>query len=291
MILPRFVRMNELKKTTAFTSWNGQYQKYLPAVPLELSIGFQMKRIDHRHHAMDALVIACATRDHINLLNNKYANTDKVRYDLQRKLRLFEQVTYIDPETKKGVTKNVPKEFKKPWDNFTIDARNELESIIVSFKQNLRIINKATNVYTKYENGKKIKVNQKGSNWAIRKPLHKETVFAKVSLRKRKTVRLSEALKDSEKIVDKGLKQEIRRLTCQYGKFDAGTILRYFKDRKYEFEGADVSKVEVYYFDEENAAVRKNVDTSFTKKIIQESVTDTGIQKILINHLACKGKS
>lgn len=289
LILPRFVRMNELKKTTAFTSWNGQYQKYLPAVPLELSKGFQKKRIDHRHHAMDALVIACATRDHINLLNNKYANTDKVRYDLQRKLRLFEQVTYIDPETKKEVTKNVPKEFKKPWDNFTIDARNELESIIVSFKQNLRIINKATNVYTKYENGKKIKVNQKGSNWAIRKPLHKETVFAKVSLRKRKTVRLSEALKDSEKIVDKGLKQEIRRLTCQYGKFDAGTILRYFKDRKYEFEGADVSKVEVYYFDEENAAVRKNVDTSFTKKIIQESVTDTGIQKILINHLAAKG--
>ncbi len=33
--------------------------------------------------------------------------------------------------------------------------RNELESIIVSFKQNLRIINKATNVYTKYENGKR----------------------------------------------------------------------------------------------------------------------------------------
>ncbi len=65
LILPRFVRMNELKKTTAFTSWNGQYQKYLPAVPLELSKGFQKKRIDHRHHAMDALVIACATRDHI----------------------------------------------------------------------------------------------------------------------------------------------------------------------------------------------------------------------------------
>lgn len=105
--------MNELDKTTAFTSWNEQYQKYLPAVPLELSKGFQKKRIDHRHHAMDALVIACATRDHINLLNNKHANTDKVRYDLQRKLRLFEQVTYIDPQTKKEVTKNVPKEFKK----------------------------------------------------------------------------------------------------------------------------------------------------------------------------------
>ena len=289
LILPRFVRMNELTRTTAFTSWNEQYQKYLPTVPLDLSKGFQKKRIDHRHHAMDALVIACATRDHINLLNNKHANTDTVRYDLQRKLRLFERVTYIDPQTKKNVTKDVPKEFKKPWDNFTVDARNELERIIVSFKQNLRIINKATNIYTKYENGKKIKVNQKGLNWAIRKPLHKETVFAKVSLRKRKIVRLSEALKDWEKIVDKKLKQEIKRLTCQYGKFDVDTILRYFKDRKYQFGEVDVSKVEVYYFDEENAAVRKNVDTSFTEKFIQESVTDTGIQKILLNHLATKG--
>lgn len=289
LILPRFVRMNELTRTTEFTSWNEQYQKYLPAVPLDLSKGFQKKRIDHRHHAMDALVIACVTRDHINLLNNKYANTDTVRYDLQRKLRQFERVTYIDPQTKKNVTKDVPKEFKKPWDNFTVDARNELEKIIVSFKQNLRIINKATNIYTKYENGKKIKVKQKGLNWAIRKPLHKETVFAKVSLRKRKTIRLSEALKDWEKIVDKRLKQEIKRLICQYGKFDVDTILRYFKERKYQFGEVNVSKVEVYYFDEENATVRKNVDTSFTEKFIQESVTDTGIQKILLNHLATKG--
>ena len=289
LILPRFVRMNELAKTIAFTSWNEQHQKYLPTVPLELSKGFQKKRIDHRHHAMDALVIACATRDHVNLLNNKHANTDTIRYDLQRKLRLFERVTYIDPQTKNNVTKDIPKEFKKPWDNFTVDARNELEKIIVSFKQNLRIINKASNIYTKYENGKKIKVGQKGLNWAIRKPLHKETVYAKVSLRKRKTVRLSEALKDWKKIVDKKLKQEIKRLTCHYGKFDVDTILRYFKDRKYQFGEVDVSKVKMYYFDEENAAVRKNVDTSFTEKFIQGSVTDTGIQKILLNHLEAKG--
>lgn len=35
--------------------------------------------------------------------------------------------------------------------------------------------------------------------------------------------------------------------------------------------------------------MRKNVDTSFTEKFIQGSVTDTGIQKILLNHLEAKG--
>jgi len=50
----------------------------------------------------------------------------------------------------------------------------------------------------------------------------------------------------------------------------------------------DISKVEIYYFDNENSAVRKSLDTSFNEKKIKESVTDTGIQKIVLNYLAEK---
>lgn len=181
LILQRFKRMNQLTEVHAFTTWNEQYQKYLPTVPLEFSRGFQKKRIDHRHHAMDALVIACATRDHINLLNNKHARTNEERYDLQRKLRNFVVVSYTDSNNQIR-TKNIPKEFKKPWSNFTVDAQDELAKIVVSFKQNLRVINKATNRYERIKDGKKIKDYQKGLNWAIRKPLHKEFVFGKVNL-------------------------------------------------------------------------------------------------------------
>lgn len=130
---------------------------------------------------MDALVIACATRDHINLLNNKHARTNEERYDLQRKLRNFIVVSYADSNNQIR-TKNIPKEFKKPWSNFTVDAQDELAKIVVSFKQNLRVINKATNRYERIKDGKKIKDYQKGLNWAIRKPLHKEFVFGKVNL-------------------------------------------------------------------------------------------------------------
>src|SRR5690606_29414969 len=87
LILPRFERMNQLTNSTDFTAWNEKHQKFLPSVPLELSKGFQKKRIDHRHHALDALIIACATRDHVNLLNNKHAKSRNERYDLQHKLR------------------------------------------------------------------------------------------------------------------------------------------------------------------------------------------------------------
>jgi CRISPR-associated endonuclease Csn1 len=289
LIFPRFERMNLLTNSTAFTAWNEQYQKFLPTVPLELSKGFQKKRIDHRHHAMDALVIACATRDHVNLLNNQSANSDLKRYDLQRKLRIFEQTSYFDVKANKQVVREIPKEFIKPWDSFTTDARNELEKIVISFKQNLRVINKTTNKYQTYENGKKVlKPQTKGDSWAIRKPLHKDTVFAKVSLQKIKKVKLSEALKNLENMVDTKFKNEIRRISATYENFDPDKINKYFKDRKYLYEKTDISKVDIYYYETENAAVRKLLNTSFTEKTIKESVTDSGIKKILLNHLAMK---
>ena len=164
-----------------------------------------------------------------------------------------------------------------------------MDKIVVSFKQNLRVINKATNKYEKFVDGKKTKINQKGDNWAIRKPMHKETVFAKASLLKIKKVRLSEALKNRKMIVDKDLKKEIKRLIQFYnGIYDIDTINRYFQGKKYWFNNSDISKVDIYYFETENAAVRKSIDASFTKKFIEESVTDTGIQTILLNHLYSK---
>src|SRR5690606_21876452 len=143
LILPRFERMNLLTGSASFTAWNENHQKFLPTVPLEYSKGFSKKRIDHRHHALDALVIACATRDHINLLNNQSAKSQTKRYDLQKKLRNTEP--YFDKKENRQKEKFTT--FKKPWDNFTVDAQRNLESIVVSFKQNLRVINKTTNKY------------------------------------------------------------------------------------------------------------------------------------------------
>lgn len=182
IILPRFERMNQLTNSTHFTAWNENHQKYLPSVPLALSKGFSKKRIDHRHHALDALVIACATRDHVNLLNNQSANSETKRYDLQNKLRRRE--SYFNEKEQKQ--RNVFKEFHKPWDTFTQDARKAMEHIIVSIKQNQRVINKTTNRYVKYQvkDGirEKVIIEQEGVNWAIRKPMHKGMVYGKVNL-------------------------------------------------------------------------------------------------------------
>ena len=287
IVLPRFQRLNQLTGKDCFTTLNAEGHE-IPNMPLELQKGFSKKRIDHRHHAMDAIVIACATRDHVNLLNNEAAHSkhNANRYQLQRKLRRFEKIV-ID-----GREKEIAKEFIKPWNSFTTDAKQTLENIIVSFKQNLRVINKTTNHIQHFdENGKKVLVKQKkGDSWAIRKSMHKDTVFGEVNLRFKKTVSITEAVKCPERIVNKEFKKKVQEL-LEAGR-DAKYIKKYVEDNKDVWSDINTSKIEIYFFTNETNdryfATRKPLDTSFNKKKIEESVTDTGIQKILLAHLDAK---
>ncbi len=174
IILPRFERLNRLQNKTVFTAKtaNGHI---IPNMPLELRQGFEKKRIDHRHHAMDAIIIAFTTRNHVALLSNESAldKDEKARYDLQTLLRKREVWRSADGKEHYKFT-----DFIAPYDGFQKDVQETLENIIVSFKQNLRVINKSSNRSIRFVDGKKQRVPQKkGDNWSIRKSLHKATVF------------------------------------------------------------------------------------------------------------------
>ena len=292
LITPRFERLNHMAGYEKYGSWENKDGKrvfQINTIEPEL-LKLNKKRIDHRHHAMDALVVACSSRSHINYLNNENASEKKQseRFDLRNKLRKIEP--FID---KNGKQRSVAKEFLKPWNSFTQDAKKELSKIIVSFKKNNRVINKTVNHFQKWEEQadgtmKKIFVKQtKGDSWAIRKPLHKDTVSGLVNLRYKKSVLLSASLNDVDTIVNKSLRAKIRELKNQG--FDNKKISKFFKDNDNKWNGCDISKVEVYLFTNDNektrvAASRVKLDESFNEKRI-ESITDTGIQKILLAHL------
>lgn len=301
LIIPRFERMQQLRtekdiaEGVSFIALNKNGKPIPELQPITLQKGFQKKRIDHRHHALDALVIACATRDHINLLNNQFAKS-KERFDLNRKLRKFVKVSYTEPKTGEKIEKEVPKDFLKPWETFTEDTKDILGGIVVSFKQNLRVINKTINRYQSYKDEagnlrigkdgkpKKDFIKQvKGDSWAIRKPMHKDTVSGAVKLRKTKEVSLSAALDNYTDIFDKDLKKHIA-LLIEEG-YDKKRLVKYFKDAGNKWNDRDISRLKVYYWDNDNVASRVNLDVSFNEKRIIETITDTGIQKILLNHL------
>lgn len=294
IILPRFVRLNEITGTNQFTTRTTNGHE-VPSIPLELQKGFNKKRIDHRHHAMDAIIIACANRNIVNYLNNESASGKaKIsRYDLQ--VLLCDKVKTDDKGNYKWM-------MKKPWDSFTQDVYKVLKELIVSFKQNLRVINKASNMYVHFEDGKKKLVKQEGVNWAIRKSMHKDTVYGEVNLRKIKTVSLNEAIKNPSRIVEKEFKFKLQSLLKEG--YDTKKIKKYFEENKDVWQDINLSKIAVYYFTKETkdrffatrflsdligyfSGVSKEADA--IKKI--EAITDTGIQKILKVHLQSKNNN
>lgn len=291
IVLPRFQRLNKITGRQCFTALNSHGQE-IPAMPLELQKGFSIKRIDHRHHALDAIVIACTTRDHVNLLNNESSLPENQanKHALSHKLRHCEEVVI------NGKKRTVYKEFLMPWGNFKSDTLRSLQEIVVSFKQNLRILTQATNLYTKYKEGEKIQEAQHGQDhFAIRKSLHKDTVFGHVNLQRITTVKLKEALNNVNRIADKHLKNKIKDLIANH--YNEKQLLAYFKDYAYEWKGYDFQKVKVFYYTDEKEMM---VATRFCNDLVSvfsgktkkqevekviEQITDTGIQRILTNYL------
>ena len=275
LVYKRFERLNEMTGTSDYGYYDNKngHRVFQTQVPLEMQQNFNKKRIDHRHHAMDALTIACAGRAIVRYLSNDNAGNVKQREESRAKL----------------VTNKL---IHKPWPTFTEDAREALRAITPSFKQHVRILSKASNTYQHYNaQGKKIFSQQQGRQLVVRKSLHKATFFGQVNLRIQKQIALADALKgDIRRLVDKELK------TFLLEQIRAGIspkdILKSFKENDYEFLGHSVKKVSVYVFTNEEKgnnyyAVRKSLDDSFNEKAISK-ITDSGIRQILLRYLEAK---
>ncbi|MFD1162712.1 type II CRISPR RNA-guided endonuclease Cas9 [Hwangdonia seohaensis] len=154
-------------------------------------------REDHRHHAIDALVMACATRSHLQELSkwNRYDRS----YDLDN--------------------------FTKPWKTFREDAEKAVEQILVSHKKTKSILTVRT--HTTKKNG----VTHKNSGVAARGQLHKETVFGKrqsphreEAFHVRKPIDNLTTEKQLDKVVDQTIKQIIFKRIHFLGGFVKGKI-------------------------------------------------------------------
>ena len=124
--------------------------------------------------------------------------------------------------------------------------------------------------------------------WAVRKPMHKETFFGHINLRRKKTVKLKEALENIPSICNEDLRDYINSLVAKH--FNTKQLLAHFKSFGYHWNKQHVDKVEIWQFSDEKekmVATRKTLDTSFDAKRIA-SITDTGIQKILLTYLETK---
>lgn len=154
----------ETKNLTHFTQhYNSKTGKW---EDVEIFEGYS-KRLDHRHHALDALIIACTKQHHIQYINTLNAiNSSNVEDEKSKK-------------SKYGFVKNdicigdSSKKFKTPWDEkrFVPEIKNALNGLIISHKNTRFLISPS-----KHRVQKEIK---SGKIASIRGELHKETNYAR----------------------------------------------------------------------------------------------------------------
>ena len=72
-------------------------------------------------------------------------------------------------------------------------------------------------------------------------------------------------------------------------------VRNYFKEHKDSWQDVNLKKIPVYFFTKDTQehyfASRKLLDDTFKQDSIKESITDTGIQTILLKHLKNQWKN
>ena len=319
LVSTRFIRMNELTKSNLF----GQEQisksgeKYFDCnidnIIREKDSSYDIKRIDHRHHALDALIVALCTEEHVNYINNinvnatsdnygKQKQIEKYRETLKRKI-MFSKPNKENPNDKDwfymypgqirqiGVDRfSIETVLKKSYfykdtqfnEDYKTMALSALQHTVVTFKQNMRVINKTVNLYNNTSNKNKFetqKGNEAGNkyNWAIRRSLGKSTYYGKVYLGETENKQLHKTLREiynfDERIIDSKLREKVIAIKNTSNGFD-----EFEKQVKREFKNIMI-ELKVY-----KVASREFLSERFnTEKILK--ITDTGIQKILLNQL------
>lgn len=305
IIMPRFKALDDKvedkgDRDKRFIATSNGHE--IPTVPTDMLKGFNKKRIDHRHHAMDAIVIACASLAMVNYISNNAAGKDG-KFSVGEFDRLKQSVCQKDSQNGWVV--------KLPWPTFPSDLQKTLEGITVSIKHRERIVTKTTNHYTKRVNGKRIQDKQ--TTYAIRQSLHKDTVWGLVNLQTKDCKTLAEAIKaqrdfltaqnDGAKatpkmhIASKPLRRKVAKL-IRSGLTDKEIIALLKTDGDVWQEEIKGDKVDVFTWSKDGKdqvyATRfqsslsdifgKLTDADAIKKKI-DSISDTGIQKILSNHL------
>ncbi len=279
IIKPRFERLEKI---------TGEKFIFYDKETNNIHFGQEYKRIDHRHHALDALVIALTQREHIRYLNSLNA-VDSLEELKEVKYKLV----------KKGI-----REFQLPWKTFTKDAKKVIKEVIVSFKNKIRVLQRGRNRYWKWvqENGRWVKrlVWQDNSKlFTVRKSLFKEPSGI-ISIAEYKDVNINDAIKYQfeyltnkqsnlqERIADKNLRKKINELikNCE---FDLNQTLQYIKTHPLkDKKGNRIKNVTILYF-KEYSAKRVNLDSTFDIKKIEKipysNHPENWLVKLLKEHL------
>ena len=228
--LPRYRQVEGL---TEFVDFEHAGQKHT-----EERIKNWSKRIDHRHHAIDALTVALTQQGYIQRLNTLEASHD-----------------FMEKQVKEAGTKyNEKKSILEKWINeqphFSVeDVTKAVDGILVSFRAGKRVTTPARRAI--YKGGKRV-IAQRGIE-VPRGALTEETIYGKLGDKFIVKYPLDHPSMKPENIVDPTIRALVQKRVAERGK-DA------FKDPLYSAEGMEIKSVRCYTSLSENGVVPVKYD-------------------------------
>jgi len=230
------------------------------------------KRNDHRHHAMDALTVAFTTHNHIQYLNNMSARKDITHKKHKNIIGIEDKIKYKD--------ENGKKKFKPPIANFRYQAKEHIESILISFKAKNKVVTNNINKIKK-EGGLNIQEPK-----TPRGQLHKETVYGRSKQPMVKPIKVSKRITSEH--IKNIIHPKIREIIINH-------LEKFYNNIPLAFDTKTLKKEPLLYKDEPIKevycyeyiyTVRKEVNAdNFKNEKSIEKVIDNNVKQILKQRL------
>ena len=214
------------------------------------------KRKDHRHHAIDALVVACTQPRYIQRLNRVNAETDRQEMDV-----------FIKEQQQEHQLSKKEKLSLEHWlirqPHFTTrEVTRHVEGILVSLRPGKRTISRGRNIYKRSG-----KTDVQRGVLIPRGALSEETIYGVIRVDGVDKVVCKYPLqslkaKDVGYIVDEVLREKVRERITQRGEKEAFAEPLYFDEAQTQevrrvrcFTGKDLSKLIPLRYNDESEAV------------------------------------
>jgi CRISPR-associated endonuclease Csn1 len=259
LILPRFKMLEEKAVTPLieFTKDDNGHTDY--------KIKGYSKRFDHRHHALDALVIACTQQSHVQQLNN-----------LNQLFNEGEKRKEAIQETIRGLRK-----FELPWKGFVGDAKEVMGGIIVSYKNRKRLLSKNNHKYLVFDEktGKyKLKEQKQGSTYGVRGALHNELVFGEI--KRYEKLPIDKAIFKIDAIVNPNIKLALQQRVVEYNN-NIKTAQKSLKKKPIEIDGQIVSMLTCWQY---RYVKRRDLGVNITLNQLK-NIVDPKLKADILSHL------
>jgi len=191
------------------------------------------KRVDHRHHAIDALTVALTRQAYIQRLNTLEASHDLMEKQVK------------DAGTLYNEKKSILEKWINEQPHFSVDeVTRQVDGILISFRAGKRVTTPARRAI--YKGGKRIIV-QTGLQ-VPRGALTEETVYGKLGDKFVVKYPLAHPSMKSENIVDPTIRAIVQKRIDERGK-------EAFKEPLYSAEGMEIKSVRCYTSLSENGVV------------------------------------